>query len=194
VRRAGLDRTAAIAVAQSGAFAAWEPDRRRAAWEALRVTGDTMPLAPAHDAALETRPMSRHRRILLDYFATGFCLDGHPMEALRAKLDRLDVQDSRTLLDVPDREAVVVCGMVIARQQPQTSKGTVFVLLEDEHGHINVIVPRTIAGADREAMKHSVVLLVLGRVDRSGAVLQVVGRRFQAVQVEGLTYNSRDFR
>ena len=78
VRRARLERAGAIAVAQGGAFAAWEPDRRKAAWEALRAAGDTMPLAPAHEAALDTRPMSRHRRILLDYFATGFCLDGHP--------------------------------------------------------------------------------------------------------------------
>ncbi len=194
VRRAGLDRTASIAIAQSGAFAAWQPDRRQAAWEALRAAGDTMPLAPAHDTALDTRPMSRHRRILLDYFATGFCLDGHPMEALRKKLDRLDVRDSRSVLDVPNRETVVVSGLVIARQQPQTANGTVFLLLEDEHGHINVIVPKTITGKDRDDMKHAIVILVLGRVEWNGPSLQIVGSRFQAVQVEGLTYNSRDFR
>jgi error-prone DNA polymerase len=194
VQRAGLDRTAAIAIAQSGAFAAWEPDRRRAAWEALRAAGDTMPLAPAHETALDTRPMSRHRRILLDYFATGFCLDGHPMEALRRKLDRLGVHESRSILDVPDRESVLVSGLVIARQRPQTANGTVFLLLEDEHGHINVIVPKTIAGKDREAVKHAMVIVVLGRAERNGPVLQIVGSRFQAMQVEGLTYNSRDFR
>lgn len=194
VRRAGLDRAASIALAQGGAFAAWEPDRRKAAWEALRVAGDTMPLAPAHEAALDPRPMSRHRRILLDYFATGFCLDGHPMEALRKKLDRLDVKDSRSVLDVPNRETVVVSGLVIARQQPQTANGTIFLLLEDEHGHINVIVPKTIEGKDRDAMKHAIVILVMGRVEWSGPVLQIVGSRFQALQVEGLTYNSRDFR
>jgi error-prone DNA polymerase len=194
VRRARLERAGAIAVAQGGAFAAWEPDRRKAAWEALRAASDTMPLAPAHEAALDTRPMSRHRRILLDYFATGFCLDGHPMEALRKKLERLGVADSRTILDTANRETVVVSGLVIARQQPQTANGTVFLLLEDEHGHINVIVPKTITGKDREAMKHAMVILVLGRVERNGPVLQVIGSRFQALQVEGLTYNSRDFR
>jgi error-prone DNA polymerase len=89
---------------------------------------------------------------------------------------------------------VVVSGLVIARQQPQTANGTVFLLLEDEHGHINVIVPKTITGNDREAMKHAMVILVLGRVERNGPVLQVIGSRFQALQVEGLTYNSRDFR
>ena len=194
VRRAELDRAASIAIAQSGAFTAWEPDRRRAAWEALRAAGDTMPLAPAHEAALDTTPMSRNRRILLDYFATGFCLDGHPMEALRKKLNRLDVKNSRSVLGMPNRETVVVSGLVIARQQPQTANGTVFLLLEDEHGHINVIVPKTITGKDRDDMKHAIVILVLGRVEWNGPSLQIVGSRFQAVQVEGLTYNSRDFR
>jgi error-prone DNA polymerase len=194
VRRGRFDRAAAIAVAQGGAFTAWEPDRRKAAWEALRAAGDTMPLAPAHEAALDTRPMSRRRRILLDYFATGFCLDGHPMEALRKQLDRLGVCDSRTILDLPHRDTVVVAGLVIARQQPETANGTVFLLLEDEHGHINVIVPKTITGKDREAMKHATVILVLGRVEWNGPVQQIVGSRFQVLQVEGLTYRSRDFR
>ncbi len=194
VQRTHLERTNAIALAQGDAFAAWEPDRHRAAWEALRAAGDTMPLAPARDAALATRTMSRHERIFLDYFATGFCLDGHPMEALRKKLDRLGVQESRSLTDVAHRETVMVSGLIIARQRPQTANGTVFLLLEDEHGHINVIVPNTIEGKDREAVKHAMVILVLGRVERDGPVLQVVGSRFQALQVDGLTYNSRDFR
>jgi error-prone DNA polymerase len=194
VQRTHLERTNAIALAQGDAFAAWEPDRHRAAWEALRAAGDTMPLAPARDAALATRTMSRHERIFLDYFAMGFCLDGHPMEALRRKLDRLGVQESRSLTDVAHRETVVVSGLIIARQRPQTANGTVFLLLEDEHGHINVIVPNTIEGKDREAVKHAMVILVLGRVERDGPVLQVVGSRFQALQVDGLTYNSRDFR
>lgn len=194
VQRAHLDRTNTIAVAQSGAFAAWEPDRRRAAWEALRAAGDTMPLAPAHEAALDTRPMSRHRRILLDYFATGFCLDGHPMEGFRRKLQRLGVHDSRSILVVPDRESVLVSGLIISRQRPHTANGTVFLLLEDEHGHINVIVPKTIKGKDRDAVKHAMLIVVLGRVERNGPVQQIVGSRFQAMQMEGLTYNSRDFR
>ncbi len=182
-----------IALAEAGAFAAWEPDRRRAAWEGLRAAGDTMPLAPAHEAVLDTRPMSRTQRILLDYFANGFCLDGHPMESLRDRLQKLGVDDSASLRDIPSGE-VVVSGLIIARQRPESANGTVFLLLEDEHGHINVIVPKTIDGANREAVNHAMVLLVLGRVERDGPVLQVVGTRFQALRVEGLTHRSRDFR
>ena len=32
-------------------------------------------------------------------------------------------------------------GLVVARQRPGTAKGIVFLLLEDEFGTINVIVP-----------------------------------------------------
>ena len=47
VERAGLTRAEATAFARAAAFAAWEPDRRKAAWEALRAVGDNLPLAPA---------------------------------------------------------------------------------------------------------------------------------------------------
>ncbi len=196
VQRSALERSSAVALARADAFVQWEPDRRRAAWEALRAAGDTMPLAPAHEALLTTRPMSRHHRVLLDYFATGFCIDGHPMEGLRDKLRRLGVDDSASITKRRDKESVVVSGLVIARQRPSTAKGTVFLLLEDEFGHINVIVPVSVAGEDREVVQHAIVMLIQGRVEWQGEghVLQVIGQRFQAVRVAGLTHRSRDFR
>jgi error-prone DNA polymerase len=194
VQRGQLDRSAVIALARADAFAAWEPDRRRAAWEGLRAAGDTVPLAPAAPATLVTRPLTRTRRILLDYFANGYCLDGHPMEVLRAKLDRLGVEHSASIGTLRHRSGVLVAGLIIARQQPQTANGTVFLLLEDEHGLCNVIVPNTIEGDDREAVRHAIVILVQGRIERDGQVLQVVGERFQPIKLDGLTHRSRDFR
>ena len=116
------------------------------------------------------------------------------MESLRKKLDRLGVLESRSVTTARHREKVVVSGVIIARQQPETANGTVFLLLEDEHGHINVIVPVTITGKCREAVRHAMVILVLGRVEWNGPVLQIVGEKFQALKVEGLTHRSRDFR
>ena len=134
IRRTRMERGNAIALARGGAFAAWEPDHRKAAWMALRAAGDTLPLAPAREPTLETRPMSRKARVLLDYFTTGLSLDGHPMEAFRRKYDRLGIESSESLKQVRHGETVLVSGLVIARQKPQTAKGTVFLLLEDEFG------------------------------------------------------------
>jgi hypothetical protein len=48
---------------------------------------------------------------------------------------------------------------------------------------------------NREAVKFAPFLLVLGRVERDGAVLNVVGRRFRELVVRHpLTHVSRDFR
>ncbi len=194
VRRASLERQNTVALARAGAFSAWEADRRQAAWLALRVVGDTLPLAPARSSTIAPRPLSRSQRILLDYFANGFSLEGHPMESLRARLAKLDVDDSKSLLAVPHGTSVLVAGLVIARQRPETANGTVFLLLEDEYGYINVIVPKGVAGADRDAVRSALVILALGRMERDGAALQVVGTRFQAMRVNGLTHRSRDFR
>ncbi|HUF66757.1 MAG TPA: DNA polymerase III subunit alpha, partial [Gemmatimonadaceae bacterium] len=78
VRRCGLERAEALAIARSGALSAWEPDRRKAAWEALRVCGDSLPLAPAHRRRYVPRPITRWETVVLDYFALGLSTNGHP--------------------------------------------------------------------------------------------------------------------
>ena len=194
IRRTRMERSNAIALARGGAFAAWESDPRRASWTALRAAGDTLPLAPARDTMVEPRPMSRKSRVLLDYFATGLCLDGHPMEAFRRKFTKLGIESSESLQHVKHGEKVLVSGLVIARQRPETAKGTVFLLLEDEFGHINVIVPVSVSGSDREAVRYAIIILALGKVERDGPVLQVVATRYRAVRAEGFGHKSRDFR
>ena len=54
-----LQRTDALQLARAGAFGCWEPDRRRAAWVAMRSVGDTLPLAPAPRACRCATPLRR---------------------------------------------------------------------------------------------------------------------------------------
>jgi error-prone DNA polymerase len=78
-----------------------------------------------------------------------------------------------------DGERVLVAGLVVVRQRPATGKGTVFLLLEDENGFVNVIVPPKLYQENRETVKFSPFLLVEGRFERNGAVLNVTGWRFR---------------
>jgi error-prone DNA polymerase len=196
VRRAALARFDVLALARAGAFAAWEPDRRLATWAGLGVSGDTLPLAPAdrRGAAPAVRPLSRDELVYLDYFATGLSLNGHPMERLRDRLRAGGALDSRDLLDRAGGEEVIVGGLVVIRQRPETAGGTIFLLLEDEHGFINVVVPSRLVEENREVVKFALFVLVQGRFERDGPVMNVVGRRFRALQTEELAYVSRDFR
>jgi error-prone DNA polymerase len=202
VRRAALTRFEALALARGGAFGAWEPDRRHAAWEALRVVGDGLPLAPAPSGLAEERarrryrpkPVSRDELIYLDYFATGMSLNGHPMERARDRLNQGGALDSRSLRALHGGEQVIVGGLVTIRQRPQTANGTIFLLLEDEHGFINVVVPSWLVEPNREVVKFATFVLVQGRFERDGEVLNVVGRRFKELTMRRIQYASRDFR
>jgi error-prone DNA polymerase len=193
IRRARLGRSEALHLARAGALEAFEPGRHAAAWEALRSVGDTLPLAPARHLPFHPEEMDGKERIFLDYLATGICVSGHPMEHLRARLDQAGIASSKTLKEYQEGTNAVAAGLVIARQHPATANGTVFLLLEDEFGYINVVVPAKLYEKNRETVRFSPFLVVEGRFEREESVLNVVGRRFRRLEADALTHRSRDF-
>jgi error-prone DNA polymerase len=193
VKRAKLDRGESLALAQSGAFSAWAEDRRHAAWEALRATGDVLPLAPSRASMHEPMPLTNDRLVLIDYHAVGLSLNGHPMDAARQRLKRHGAMDSRDIEAAPSGQIVTVAGLVTIRQRPSTANGTIFLLLEDEHGFINVIVPAKLVPANEEAVKHSTFILVRGKLEKNG-VINVVGQKFKALHISEVMHRARSFR
>ena len=201
VRRAGLGARDAGALARAHAFATWEPDRRRATWEALRAAGDRLPLAPARPATgdgFAPRPLDLHEAVVADYDAVGLSVAGHPMQRYRAWCDRVGALDSARVTRCRGGERVIVAGLVTVRQRPATAKGVLFLLLEDEHGSVNVIVSPKLDDANREAVRHARFLAVYGRAERNGPLVNVIARAFRALDDAGdrvaLAHRSHDFR
>jgi error-prone DNA polymerase len=194
VERARLSRTDALHLARAGAFEAFEPGRRRAAWEALRSAGDRLPLAPAHRLPFDPEEMEGEELIFLDYLATGICTHGHPMEHLRERLAKAGVCSSKDLEEWEDGAPVVVAGLVVARQHPETAKGTVFLLLEDEFGYVNVVVPAKLYLKQKEVIRRCPFLLIEGRFEREGAAKNVVGFRYREIRTRKIRSHSHDFR
>ena len=58
--------------------------------------------------------------------------------------------------------------MVTVRQRPQTANGTLFLLLEDEFGFINIIVPSTLVEDNAEVVKFAPFIVVQGKFERDG--------------------------
>jgi error-prone DNA polymerase len=56
--------------------------------------------------------------------------------------------------------------MAIARQRPSTAKGIVFMLLEDEHGQVNLIVPPDVYDRHRAIVRAEPLVLARGRYER----------------------------
>ena len=197
VRRADLSRADGLHLARAGALEAFRPGRRKAAWEALRAAGDLLPLAPARVLPFEPRELEGEELVFLDYLATGICTHGHPMEYVRARLATAGVASSADMeRDYVHGEVIVVAGLVVARQHPETAKGTVFMLLEDEFGTINVIVNRDVFARNREVARYSPFLVIEGRFEREDRVMNVIARRFRELHVGApgeVSWRSRDF-
>jgi error-prone DNA polymerase len=194
VQRAKLTRSDSLALARAGAFGGWEADRHRAAWEALRAVGDILPFAPTHHTPHDPPPLSITDLIFLDYSTVGASIHGHPMESVRDRLKAWGALDSRDLQGLrANGRRIVVGGLVTVRQRPETAGGTIFLLLEDEHGCMNIVVPKQLVDKYEEVVKHAPFVLVQGRFERDGDEISVIGSRFKALEVRELAYRSRDF-
>jgi error-prone DNA polymerase len=58
--------------------------------------------------------------------------------------------------------------MTIARQRPSTANGIVFMLLEDEHGQVNLVVPPAVYDRHRATVRAEPLILARGRYERIG--------------------------
>jgi error-prone DNA polymerase len=104
-------------------------------------------------------------RMLADYRTTSLSVGVHPMELLRAHLPR-GVVSSRDLDSSSDRAHVAVAGMAVARQRPSTANGVVFMLIEDEFGAVNLIVPPSVYDKHRAIVRGEPLILARGRFER----------------------------
>jgi len=100
-------------------------------------------------------------------------LGEHPLGLLREGLGA-SVATSADLARLPDRSRVEVAGLVVARQRPATAKGILFMLLEDEHGTANLILPPAVYSRYRMVARTGPLLLATGRLERRGANINVV--------------------
>ena len=190
-QRTGLDRPRLEALVASGACDRF--GRRRALlWElgfaprAQTVPGSggeesqlALPLDPtARTPAL--REHSEWERMLADYRTTSLSVGVHPLELLRPHLPP-GTLSSQELESARDRSSVAVAGMAVARQRPATANGVVFMLLEDEHGQVNLIVPPAVYERYRALVRAEPLLLARGRFERVERNRNVLVRELESL-------------
>ncbi|HEY6399319.1 MAG TPA: error-prone DNA polymerase, partial [Solirubrobacteraceae bacterium] len=145
--------------------------RRIALWQlGVATPGTTVPggiqLALPLDlpAPPELRKLSSWERMLADYRTTGLTTGVHPLALLRERLPA-DAVTSSDLESLQHGTRVRIGGLVVARQRPGTANGIVFVLLEDEHGTINLIIPPQLYERHRLTVRTEPLMLVEGKLE-----------------------------
>ncbi len=103
--------------------------------------------------------------MLADYRLTSISVGVHPLELLRPHLPG-EVLSSVELQEQTHGTPVAVAGLVVARQRPATAKGVVFMLVEDEHGQTNLIVPPPVYERYRAVVRGEPLILARGRYER----------------------------
>ena len=103
--------------------------------------------------------------MIADYRTTGLTVASHPIALLRDRLPS-DAVTSHDLHTLEHGSRVRMGGLVVARQRPGTAAGIVFVLLEDEHGTINLIVLPEVYERHRLLVRTEPLLFVEGKLER----------------------------
>jgi error-prone DNA polymerase len=138
-----------------------------------------LPLDP--HAGPELRALSAWERMLADYGSTGVTLREHPLELMRPGLPD-DLRTSAELERAQNGRRVRVAGLVVARQRPATAKGVTFMLLEDERGTINLIVPPPVHERHRLAVRAEPLVLATGRLERREGTTNVLVDRIERLE------------
>ena len=142
------------------------------------------------------REVSQWESMLADYSTTGLTVRSHPIELLRDRLptDAVNSQDLETLAH---GTRVKVGGLVVARQRPGTANGIVFILLEDEFGTINLIIPSQVYEQQRLVVRTEPLMIAEGKLERlpaaGGAISVLVDRVRGIAAPDQLVAEVKDF-
>jgi len=176
-RRVPLSRDGLVALVEGGACDGLGPKRRDLLWELGLATrpasipgtqGTAKQLTLSLDPTVATpalRDLTRWERMAADYRRTGLSVGIHPLVLLRPHLPE-GTLSSDELHRSAHGSTVAYAGLAIARQRPATAKGIVFMLLEDEHGQVNLIVPKNVYEQHRAIVRNEPLLLAHGRYER----------------------------
>jgi len=196
-RRAALDQQTLQQLAAADALQSLSGHRRQQVWDAaaLKTPPALLKEAPVDEASLALPEAPEGEAIVWDYASLGLTLRRHPLALLRERLQARRFMTAETLNTLPNGKLVRACGIVTGRQQPGTSKGVVFVTLEDETGVVQVIVWKSLRDRQRSELVRSRLMAVHGVWQREGEVCNLIAGHLEDLTplLGRLATESRDF-
>ncbi len=155
-----------------------DEDRRQSLWRVGvggrgRAAGAQLSLPLEPPAPPDLEPLGEWGELIADYRSTGVTLGPHPLALLRDGLAP-SIRRSTELERIDDGAEVEVAGLVVARQRPETARGIVFMLLEDERGVTNLVVPGEVYERHRALVRAAPLIVARGRLERREGVVNVL--------------------
>lgn len=219
-----LDADTRVTVAQAGALQSFDRNRRGNVWDALYGSGSAPRSTrrstsrsasdepdPLHNSAFLIgpekgdarddhplsieRPLPSYEAIAWDYHASVHSTVAHPLEPYRAWLEDRAYPSAADVHRIPHGSQVSVVGMVICRQRPSTTGGTVFMTLEDETGFVNLVIWNSRFAELRGTLLTASFLGVRGTVQNAEGVVHLIVEEVWPARLPhaAVSVESRDF-
>jgi error-prone DNA polymerase len=180
-QRAGVPVAALERIAEADGFHALGLDRRQTLWEIRGLADTRLPLFAAADEAEEAAEptvslpaMTQGGEVVEDYRSVGLSLRRHPVAFLRDELTRERILPCAALANLRDGARATVAGVILVRQRPGSAGGVLFITIEDETGHANLIVWSSVFERQRRVVMSASMLACRGKVQKEGEVIHVV--------------------
>jgi DNA polymerase III alpha subunit len=148
--------------------------------QASPATQDQTPLPQPPDAnepPVHLPPMTEGHQVVEDYRSTGLSLRRHPVSFLRADLAARRIVRCADLATLPEGRRITVAGLVLVRQRPGSARGVLFMTIEDETGHANLIVWPSVFEAQRRLILSAGMVACRGKLQRESGVTHVIADR-----------------
>jgi error-prone DNA polymerase len=196
--RTNLDQRSLRQLALVGAFDCFGMTRREALWQVMALVGhsQTELQIESDGGGQKLLPEMQPLEFLVaDFAGLDLSTGPHLMKFVREEMRKRGIKSSAELKSTPANSKVIVAGIVVIRQRPQTAKGFIFITLEDETGFINIVVKPNMAKQCGRVVTNSKALFVEGDLEKKDGVINVIGRRFQPLEFvqKDLKLKSRDF-
>jgi error-prone DNA polymerase len=189
VARARLGEQVVERLIGIGAFDWTDAPRRELLWQLRTTLADADPNHPAlgltddaqRSLGASLPPMTSAEKVAADYRDTGVSPHIHAVELFRERLASRGVITVSEAARRRDRSIIRLAGLAVSIQHPMTAKNFVFIALEDETGMINVTLRPTVYQAHRALLHRHPLLVIDGRLQVEGAVLNVIATRMRSV-------------
>jgi error-prone DNA polymerase len=199
-RRARVPVDVLTALAEAGALAAFESDRRKALWVVHGLSKKDRPeqlLLPLVDPvpAPRLKDLSELEVVNWDWKGSGHSTRAHLLEPIRDVLRARGWPTAEEVGQLKHGVRADYVGIVICRQRPHTASGVTFMTLEDETGFVNLVLWNQVWEQYKVPAKTLSLMGVSGKIQTEDGVTHLIVESIWEPQLSGTVVSgtSRDF-
>jgi error-prone DNA polymerase len=181
--RTGIGAGALERLADADACTALKLSRREALWHIRALAASDLPLFAQRETIIEPpvalTPMEDGREVVEDYRSVGLTLRAHPLSFMRTDLRARRMITTADLPALKDGARLSIAGIVLVRQKPGSAGGVMFMTIEDEGGHANLVIWQSLFEKQRRLILSAGLVGCRGRLQREGEVMHVIAHELE---------------